>query len=38
VKINLWQSKDVFFGGVHSVIPGKCGAGDSRRGGSVEEI
>jgi gamma-glutamyltranspeptidase/glutathione hydrolase len=38
VKINLWESKDVFFGGVHSVIPGLCGAGDSRRGGSVEEI
>ena len=38
VNINLWDSKDVFFGGVHTVIPGQCGAGDSRRGGSVEEI
>ena len=38
VKINLWDSKDVFFGGVHTVIPGQCGAGDSRRGGSVEEV
>jgi gamma-glutamyltranspeptidase/glutathione hydrolase len=38
VKINLWDNKDVFFGGVHAVIPGLCGAGDSRRGGSVEEI
>ena len=37
VKINLWDTKDVFFGGVHTVIPGQCGAGDSRRGGSVEE-
>lgn len=38
VAINLWENKDVFFGGVHAVIPGECGAGDSRRGGSVEEI
>ncbi len=38
VKINLWDRKDVFFGGVHAVIPGKCGAGDSRRGGCVEEV
>ena len=38
VNINLWDTKDVFFGGVHAVIPGKCGAGDSRRGGSVEEV
>jgi gamma-glutamyltranspeptidase/glutathione hydrolase len=38
VKINLWEKKDVYFGGVHAVIPGKCGAGDSRRGGCVEEV
>jgi gamma-glutamyltranspeptidase / glutathione hydrolase len=38
VKINLWDTRDVFFGGVHTVIPGQCGAGDSRRGGSVEEV
>ena len=38
VKINIWDTKDVYFGGVHAVIPGKCGAGDSRRGGCVEEV
>lgn len=38
VKINLWDTKDVYFGGVHAVIPGQCGAGDPRRGGCVEEV
>ena len=38
VKINLWDTIDVFFGGVHAVIPGQCGAGDSRRGGCVKEV
>jgi len=35
LPVNLWQQKDVYFGGVHAVIPGVEGAGDPRRGGSV---
>ena len=38
VPVNVWPQKDVYFGGVHCVIPGKAGAGDSRRGGSVVSI
>ncbi len=38
VGLNIWERKNVYFGGVHAVIPGKEGAGDSRRGGCVEEI
>ena len=34
----LWRKKDVYFGGVHAVIPGCQGAGDPRRGGAVVEI
>ena len=35
VPVNVWQNKDVYFGGVHAVVPGEDGVGDSRRGGSV---
>lgn len=38
VEVNVWKDLDVFFGGVHGVIPGKEGAGDPRRGGAVVEI
>ncbi len=38
LPVNLWSQKDVYFGGVHAVIPGAEGAGDSRRGGSVVTI
>lgn len=38
VPINLWQQKDVYFGGVHAVIPGVEGAGDPRRGGAVTVV
>ncbi len=38
VKINIWNDIDVFFGGVHAVVPGKEGAGDPRRGGVVIEV
>jgi gamma-glutamyltranspeptidase/glutathione hydrolase len=38
VDLNLWDHTDVYFGGVHAVIPGESGAGDPRRGGSVEEV
>ena len=38
VSVNEWQTKGVYFGGVHAVIPGKEGAADPRRGGKVLEI
>lgn len=38
IKVNLWDQKDVYFGGVHAVIPGKEGAGDPRRGGAVTVV
>jgi len=38
VPLNCWDSLDVYFGGVHAVIPGETGAGDPRRGGSVEIV
>jgi gamma-glutamyltranspeptidase/glutathione hydrolase len=36
--VNLWQRQDVYFGGVHAVVPGVEGAGDNRRGGSVVSV
>jgi len=33
--VNIWNEKNVYFGGVHAVIPGKGGGGDPRRGGAV---
>lgn len=36
--VNLWPQKDVYFGGVHAVIPGEEGGGDPRRGGSVRVV
>jgi gamma-glutamyltranspeptidase/glutathione hydrolase len=38
VEVNVWPQKDVYFGGVHAVIPGIEGAGDSRRGGAVQVV
>lgn len=38
MTINVWEDIDVFFGGVHAVIPGVEGAGDARRGGAVKEV
>ena len=38
LPVNLWSTKDVYFGGVHAVIPGIAGAGDPRRGGSVVSV
>lgn len=35
LPVNLWSQKDVYFGGVHAVVPGVEGAGDPRRGGAV---
>ncbi len=37
-QVNQWESKGVYFGGVHAVIPGREGAADKRRGGEVLEI
>jgi len=31
--VNVWPEREVYFGGVHAVVPGCDGAGDSRRGG-----
>ena len=31
--INEWPCRDVYFGGVHAVAPGREAAGDPRRGG-----
>ena len=33
--INEWPERDVYFGGVHAVVPGVEGAGDPRRGGGA---
>ncbi len=38
IAVNIWQERDVYFGGVHAVIPGCEGAGDPRRGGCVIEV
>ncbi len=38
VDVNEWESKGVYFGGVHAVIPGVEGAADKRRGGKVVEV
>jgi gamma-glutamyltranspeptidase/glutathione hydrolase len=36
--VNIWSAVDVYFGGVHTVIPNLEGGGDPRRGGSVREL
>jgi len=36
--VNIWSTIDVYFGGVHTVIPNIAGGGDPRRGGSVREL
>ncbi len=33
--INIWDDLDLYFGGVHAVIPGVGGVGDPRRGGAT---
>ncbi len=38
VPVNLWDRQDMYFGGVHAVIPGSEGAGDPRRGGAVVSV
>jgi gamma-glutamyltranspeptidase/glutathione hydrolase len=36
--VNIWSTIDVYFGGVHTVIPDIAGGGDPRRGGAVRVI
>jgi gamma-glutamyltranspeptidase/glutathione hydrolase len=36
--VNRWPARNLYFGGVHAVQPGKAGAGDPRRGGSVRFV
>jgi gamma-glutamyltranspeptidase/glutathione hydrolase len=36
--VNEWPDLDVYFGGVHAVVPGREGAGDPRRGGSAMTV
>ncbi|MEY2421426.1 MAG: gamma-glutamyltranspeptidase / glutathione hydrolase [Acidimicrobiaceae bacterium] len=36
--INPWPARNLYFGGVHAVQPGKAGAGDSRRGGTARLV
>jgi len=35
IPVNLWDERNVYFGGVHTVVPGVTGVGDPRRGGAV---
>lgn len=35
IPVNLWDERNVYFGGVHTVVPGVTGVGDPRRGGTV---
>jgi gamma-glutamyltranspeptidase/glutathione hydrolase len=36
--VNIWSAIDVYFGGVHTVLPDIAGGGDPRRGGSVRVL
>ncbi|MFW2368803.1 MAG: gamma-glutamyltransferase family protein [Desulforhopalus sp.] len=38
VEVNTWPQQDVYFGGVHAVVPGIEGAGDPRRGGAAVTV
>ncbi|MDH3347806.1 MAG: gamma-glutamyltransferase [Desulfobulbaceae bacterium] len=35
VPLTPWTIQDIYFGGVHALIPGKGGVGDPRRGGTA---
>jgi gamma-glutamyltranspeptidase/glutathione hydrolase len=37
-RVNLWNSKDLYFGGVHAVLGSLEGWGDSRRGGCFQAL
>jgi gamma-glutamyltranspeptidase/glutathione hydrolase len=36
--VNEWPDRSMYFGGVHAVEPGRTGAGDARRGGTVRVV
>ncbi|MEY2460423.1 MAG: gamma-glutamyltranspeptidase / glutathione hydrolase [Acidimicrobiaceae bacterium] len=36
--INEWPTRNLYFGGVHTVEPGKTGVGDPRRGGTARFV
>ena len=36
LPVNFWSKRNVYFGGVNAVFPGKSGAGDLRRGGDSQ--
>jgi gamma-glutamyltranspeptidase/glutathione hydrolase len=36
--INEWPARNLYFGGVHAVRPGKIGIGDPRRGGTARMV
>jgi gamma-glutamyltranspeptidase/glutathione hydrolase len=36
--INEWPARNLYFGGVHAVDPGKSGTGDPRRGGTARFV
>jgi gamma-glutamyltranspeptidase/glutathione hydrolase len=36
--VHTWSQRDVYFGGVQAVAPGRDGAADPRRGGAVERV
>jgi gamma-glutamyltranspeptidase/glutathione hydrolase len=36
--VNPWAVRDMYFGGVHAVVPGDQGAADPRRGGQAQAI
>jgi gamma-glutamyltranspeptidase / glutathione hydrolase len=38
VESNEWPGKNLYFGGVHAVRPGKSAVGDLRRGGSAQIV
>jgi gamma-glutamyltranspeptidase/glutathione hydrolase len=37
-SINQWPARNLYFGGVHAVQPGKAGVGDPRRGGTARFV
>jgi len=37
-EVNVWDELNVYFGGVHTVVPGRKGVGDPRRGGAVAVV
>ena len=38
MDVNVWQARNVYFGGVHAVMPAGRAAGDPRRGGAAQSF